>query len=909
MRRGRGGRRSRLCGAAAFWRQGSSLGRFVLAILLSLVPAVRLTALPQDAEPGPTPGRQQTLLKEAFALLDGGKPEAARTPLEAARTLAREQGDIASEAEAARGLGLVLQAAKDLVGARARFDEALRLYESIHDLRGMGRTYSSLGMLAWTRGNWKEDQESYSRAADAFGEAGDPALQAQALRNMTFSLDMSDAEAIEILQRAWALVRPFGEARLQGLILHQWGDRLTNMGDYGAALEKLEAASPLIDRLGKPLEAAYLATSLGRAYRLHGLPEEALTYQKKALAISERSGDQRSIAQALRAVAVAYAALGRHAEALDFAARSLSFARGSGNPVTIAFAIGLLAAYQLEVGQYSKVIELAQSALLDKDHPAMREEEVFLRISLGRAYLGVGRLDDAVGEVDRAVSLAEALDQPATLAWALRYRALVRSRRHDAEGALLDSARGIALFERLRSTLARRDFFKQGFGDLSQEVFTLAIDVRAESGDAAGAWVVAEQARARAFQDLLATRQSAGASKETLGVLASDASVEAPTLEDLKAVVARLRSPLLAYWVGPRETFIWAVTPRGKVEVRRVDVDATTLEALARAASIGPASVATRGTGPAPAAEGPPASSTRSPALRQLYELLIKPVESVLQSETTTRVTVIPHGPLFRVSFASLVDARGRYLIERFELHYAPAVGVFRFTGKNVRGQGVKSALLVADPDLSQQTSSEKLAPLAGARLEVKDAALRFGAGSEILIGQQATEERVRSLVGGRDLLHFATHGIVSDRNPLGSYLALTSSGLEPGNDGRLTAAEIYRLDISADLVVLSACRSGAGKVTGDGIIGLTRGFFYAGAPSVLATLWDLADEPARFLMRRFYAHWQAGGSKASALRASQLDLIRALREGKVVVQTPFGPTRLSESPALWASFVLLGEP
>ena len=77
----------------------------------------------------------------------------------------------------------------------------------------------------------------------------------------------------------------------------------------------------------------------------------------------------------------------------------------------------------------------------------------------------------------------------------------------------------------------------------------------------------------------------------------------------------------------------------------------------------------------------------------------------------------------------------------------------------------------------------------------------------------------------------------------------------------------------------------------------------------MLATLWDLADEPARFLMRRFYAHWQAGGSKASALRASQLDLIRALREGKVVVQTPFGPTRLSESPALWASFVLLGEP
>jgi CHAT domain-containing protein len=77
----------------------------------------------------------------------------------------------------------------------------------------------------------------------------------------------------------------------------------------------------------------------------------------------------------------------------------------------------------------------------------------------------------------------------------------------------------------------------------------------------------------------------------------------------------------------------------------------------------------------------------------------------------------------------------------------------------------------------------------------------------------------------------------------------------------------------------------------------------------VLATLWDLADEPAQFLMHRFYTHWLRGGTKAAALRAAQLDLIRALRAGAITAKTPFGATKLTERPALWASFVLLGEP
>jgi CHAT domain-containing protein len=153
--------------------------------------------------------------------------------------------------------------------------------------------------------------------------------------------------------------------------------------------------------------------------------------------------------------------------------------------------------------------------------------------------------------------------------------------------------------------------------------------------------------------------------------------------------------------------------------------------------------------------------------------------------------------------------------------------------------------------------------------------------------------------------VHFATHGILLDQHPFESYLALGSG---KGHDGRLTASEIYSLKLSADLVVLSACRTADGALTGDGIVGLTRAFFYAGASTLLATLWDVADEPSRHLISRFYAHYGRLG-KSEALRAAQLEMIRALRNHKVTVRTPLGVTALPEHPVFWAGYVMLGEP
>lgn len=185
--------------------------------------------------------------------------------------------------------------------------------------------------------------------------------------------------------------------------------------------------------------------------------------------------------------------------------------------------------------------------------------------------------------------------------------------------------------------------------------------------------------------------------------------------------------------------------------------------------------------------------------------------------------------------------------------------------------------MFVADPGQFPQEDGYPLPPLPGTRREVTASSRRLTGGENVLLtGTEATEANVRRLAPGAEVLHFATHGIVRDDRPLDSFLALNRGDGAVGDDGRLTIMEIYALDLKANLVVLSACRTGLGQLSSDGMVGLTRAFFYAGTPSVVATLWDVADDPTFRLVSSFYSRLAAAPDKARALRSAQLSMLRA---------------------------------
>ena len=154
-----------------------------------------------------------------------------------------------------------------------------------------------------------------------------------------------------------------------------------------------------------------------------------------------------------------------------------------------------------------------------------------------------------------------------------------------------------------------------------------------------------------------------------------------------------------------------------------------------------------------------------------------------------------------------------------------------------------------------------------GAREEGRRVAARLGRDVTLLTGAAASEAAVKRLAGDQRILHFATHGLVSAERPLASSLMLASGD---GEDGYLRVDEILSLPLAADLVVLSGCSTGLGRLSGDGIVGLSRAFIYAGTPAVVVSQWDVSDRATAYLMDQFYRSLQLGRGTADALRTAR---------------------------------------
>lgn len=251
--------------------------------------------------------------------------------------------------------------------------------------------------------------------------------------------------------------------------------------------------------------------------------------------------------------------------------------------------------------------------------------------------------------------------------------------------------------------------------------------------------------------------------------------------------------------------------------------------------------------------------------------------------------------------FPALIDAEGHYLIEKHTISTAPSLHILGLTHQ-LRHKGAdasRKALIVGNPNpmpslpsLSSK-SQEFLNPLPGAENEVLAIAKILGA--EPIVGDSATETAVAAQMPQAQIIHLATHGLLEYGIPALSYLRDVPGAiaLAPGGeeDGLLTAAEIYELDLMAELVVLSACDTGRGSITGDGVVGLSRAFIQAGVPSIIVSLWSVPDAPTAELMTEFYQQWQTTGNKAQALRQAMLTTMAT-----------------HPNPRDWAAFTLIGE-
>jgi CHAT domain-containing protein len=273
-----------------------------------------------------------------------------------------------------------------------------------------------------------------------------------------------------------------------------------------------------------------------------------------------------------------------------------------------------------------------------------------------------------------------------------------------------------------------------------------------------------------------------------------------------------------------------------------------------------------------------PIENVRTQAVA-LYRRLIEPLRPEIRGD---RVVFVPHGVLHYLPFTALRSPAGRWVVEDFAVSTLPSASVLRYLTDKGAGASTR-ALVVGNPDLGVDLNlpwAEREARMIGQRERE----------AMVLVRGEATEVKVKKLLDTAGVIHFATHGELSEADPLSSALLLVGGG---GEDGRLEVREVFGLDLHARLVVLSACETGLGKLSrGDEVVGLQRAFLYAGTPAVVTTLWKVDDKATYELVRAFYTRLEGGTGPVQALRQAQLETMRAFPH-----------------PFAWAAFGLTGVP
>jgi CHAT domain-containing protein/Tfp pilus assembly protein PilF len=759
-------------------------------------------------------------------------------------------------------LGNLARRRGDLAVADDYYRRALILKERINPGNlDVASTLDNLGIVAGDRGDLAAAEKYYRRALTIEEKLAPRSLDlASSLSNLgSLEAKRGDlAAAEESLRRALAIreaLAPEGAGvaeslRSLGGVAERHHDLATAEEHYRRALAMSEKRTP------GTLHVASSLTDLGNLAEKRGDLAAAEEYHRRALEIRQRVAPGTTTeAESLHALGLIQRRSGRIETASDLLLRALDAFEHQTTRLggTEEVRSGFAAQYE---GYYHDSIE----TLVELNRPA--EALHVLERSRARSLLALLAERDVLFTADLAPDLAR------------------EKRLRDAE------------YDRVQARIAQLSPAKDGAE--VQELLDRLREVREK-------------------QEEIADRIRKASPRF--------ASLQYPEPLDLAGVRNALDpgTTLLAYSVGADKTVLFVVQPTDVpgtgVAVLSLPVGETVLREKTEAFRNGIQR---------PLGVGRPALLARA---RGLYDILVRPAES--QIAASRRLLISPDGPLHSLPFAALVrqepgSARtaAAYLVEWKPVHVVASATVYAELRKSRRAEPLQPGRLVAfgdprypvlskdqagaieDPDVRSVTQSFRLRPLPYTRNEVEDITSLFADRAQKYLGEEATEERAKSVGKDARYVHFACHGTLDERFPLNSALALTIPGrLAEGQDnGLLQAWEIFdQVRLDADLVTLSACNTGLGKeMGGEGLLGLTRAFHYAGARSVLATLWAVSDKSTPLLMKRFYGYLRAGKSRDEALQAAQIDLIRMRPAAK-------GPLDLSH-PVRWAAFQLSGD-
>lgn len=399
--------------------------------------------------------------------------------------------------------------------------------------------------------------------------------------------------------------------------------------------------------------------------------------------------------------------------------------------------------------------------------------------------------------------------------------------------------------------------------------------------------------------------------------------VQPLSLEEIQSRILPPNTSLVEYFVGPDVTAIWVIRKESfdceVIEMKRDDLTEMVAKLRQPFKDIKEGRISNLAD-----------VGFNLKLARQLYERIFLPIEKYLHKDD--QLIIVPDGVLHYLPFEALVTRRERkrydaniifsqyenahYLLEKYPISYIPAVSILGLKARTQQLVIKKKAQLLAfgSPDFGPfaeiTPGRESQYPTTVAALYKSSQGLTFKVldsrdaveiceilkPSSLYLGKEATEDHLKEQAGNFPHIYLSTHAIVNETQPMYSLITFAQDD-DPAEDGFLHTYEVFNLELDADLVTLSACETGLGKLyRGEAIIGLTRAFLYAGASSVVVSLWSV-EESSAMLMKDFYRNLKKGIPKDKALQQAKIKMIKT-RRNKISFSHPF----------LWAPFVLVGD-
>jgi CHAT domain-containing protein/tetratricopeptide (TPR) repeat protein len=671
---------------------------------------------------------------------------------------------------------------------------------------------------------------------------GEVALRQGTCRLLRGDYDAATADFHRVLELAHREKLQFLEVNAAGSL----GVVAARMRHYDEATDWLRRSQELGTRVGARVPAIKTLVNLGWCYFKLGDYDRATSVLIKAESMAAELGMTRERLIALINIGNTLYRLGDAEAAAARYRQALVLTKELGDKANMVALLGNLGTLALEQKRYDEAWSLTQEALqLNLGDPSDLRQA---RLVQGEVSAHRGDLTSAEGILRELIDAAR--DDPEDL-WAARAALAETYLRANRPGAAdAEFRRALAVMEQMRSSLREADYRITFFSSL-RRFHDAYVRFLLEGGHVKEGFEVADESRGRLLRERLRPGKDGGVASSR-------------RLAALRDMV------LLAYWTGPKSSFLWVVTEE-KVELHTLP-DAATLR---RAVDVHHAAVL----------HSQDPLTDELPEAQRLWNAVVAPAAQRIRPGA--RVILIPDGPLHQLNFETLVvpGPKPHYWIEDVTLLTAPSLSLLD-TLTQSRPATNPTLLVIGNP----VPPSEEFPRLAYAKEEVANVAALFEpAGRTILTGAQAEPTAYQRADPGRfDVIHFAAHATANRESPLDSAVVLSARD----HAYKLYARDIVEVPLRAELVTLSACHSaGSRAYAGEGLVGLAWAFLSTGAGNVIGGLWNVEDESTSELMEHLYRGLREGLDPAAALRAAKL---RLLRSGTVY-----------RKPFYWAPFVI----